>query len=276
MSVWGDLLQLLPFEWASYAFMQRALLGVLLMSPLFAMLGCMVINNQMAFFSDALGHAALTGIAIGVLVGLGNPLWVMAGFSILLALAISLLRRYSASSTDTVIGLVMAFAVALGVVILSRGGRFSRYMGYLVGDILTISSGDLLGILALWVVLGIAWITGYNRIVLVFLNRSLARSRGTHVWVIETCFACLVAVVVTVSIPWVGLLVINSMLILPAAAARNMARSSAQYQALAVLISLVSGVAGLLASFYMGTATGATIVLAAMGFYLLSLAMRRT
>jgi zinc transport system permease protein len=275
MSFWCGLMDLMPFEWAAYAFMQRALLGVVLMAPLFAMLGCLVINNQMAFFSDALGHAALTGIAIGVMAGLGNPVWAMAGFSILLALAISLLRRYSASSTDTVIGLVMSFAVALGVVLLSRGGQFSRYMGYLIGDILTISRGDLLGILALWAVVGGVWLPAYNRLVLVFVNRSLARSRGVPVWAVEACFACLVAVVVTVSIPWVGLLVINSLLILPAAAARNLARSAAQYQALAVLISLVSGVAGLLASFYLGTAAGATIVLTAMGLYLVSVVLRR-
>lgn len=276
MSFLMGLMELLPFEWAGYAFMQRALLGVLLMTPLFAVLGCLVINNQMAFFSDALGHAALTGIAIGVLLGLGNPVWAMAVFSIFLALAISVLRRYSAGSTDTIIGLVMAFAVALGVVILSRGGQFSRYMGFLVGDFLTISNADLLGILLLWVLVGIMWFSMYNRIILVFMNRALARSRGAPVWAIEASFACLVALVVTVSIPWVGLLVINSMLILPAAAACNLARSAAQYQAFAVLVSLVSGVAGLLMSFYLGTATGATIVLVAMGLYLFSVVLRRS
>ena len=126
MNAWYQLIGLLPFEWAHYVFMKNALLAILLISPLFALLGCMVIHNQMAFFSEALGHAALTGIAIGVLLGVADPLWSMTAFAILLALAVSALRRYSAASTDTIIGLVMSFTVALGVVLLSRGGGFAH------------------------------------------------------------------------------------------------------------------------------------------------------
>ena len=111
MSGWHTLIGQLPFEWAHYAFMHNALLAMILVSPLFALLGCMVINNQMAFFSEAIGHAALTGIAIGVLAGLGNPLWSMIAVAVLLAFAITFLRRWSAASADTIIGLAMSFAV---------------------------------------------------------------------------------------------------------------------------------------------------------------------
>ena len=270
MNAWYHLIGLLPFEWAHYVFMKNALLAILLISPLFALLGCMVIHNQMAFFSEALGHAALTGIAIGVLLGVADPLWSMTAFSVLLALGISLLRRYSAASTDTIIGLVMSFTVALGVVLLSRGGGFVKYSRYLIGDILTITPAEIARLLAVLIGVLVLWLLFFNRLFMASISRSLAGSRGVAVGLIEAVFAVIVAVVVTVSIPWIGLLVINSMLVLPAAASRNLASNTPQYTLGAVLISLVSGVGGLLCSYYWGTATGATIVLFAMGFFVLS------
>jgi len=275
MNGWHAFLGQLPFDWAQYAFMLNALLAVILVSPLFALLGCMVINNQMAFFSEAIGHAALTGIAIGVLAGLGNPLWSMIAVAILLAFAITLFRRYSAASADTIIGLVMSFAVALGVVLLSRGGGFAKYSRYLIGDILTITPNEIAGAAAMLAGVALLWMFFFNRFFLTFLNRPLAKSRGINVWFMEALFAAAVALVVTVSIPWIGLLVINSLLILPAAAARNLARNTAQYHASAVAISLVSGILGLIGSFYWNTASGATIVLFAMAFFAASLVLRR-
>ena len=270
MNTWYQLIGLLPFEWAHYVFMKNALLAVLLISPLFALLGCMVIHNQMAFFSEALGHAALTGIAIGVLLGVADPLWSMTVFAVLLALAVSAFRRYSAASTDTIIGLVMSFTVALGVVLLSRGGGFAKYSHYLIGDILTITPAEITRLMAVLVGVLILWLLFFNRLFMASISRSLAGSRGISVGWVEAMFSVIVAIVVTVSIPWIGLLVINSMLVLPAAASRNLASNTPRYILGAVLISLVSGVGGLLCSYYWGTATGATIVLFAMGFFLLS------
>ena len=270
MNTWYQLIGQLPFEWAHYVFMKNALLAILLISPLFALLGCMVIHNQMAFFSEALGHAALTGIAIGVLLGMADPLWSMTAFAVLLALAVSALRRYSAASTDTIIGLVMSFTVALGVVLLSRGGGFAKYSRYLIGDILTITPAEIARLLAVLTGVVTLWLLFFNRLFMASISRSLAGSRGIRVGLVEAVFSVIVAVVVTVSIPWIGLLVINSMLVLPAAASRNIASNTPRYILGAVLISLVSGVGGLLCSYYWGTATGATIVLFAMGFFLLS------
>src|SRR5664280_1911333 len=117
---------LLPFEWARHIFMKDALLGVLLVTPAFALLGTMVVNNRMAFFSDALGHSALTGIAIGVVAGIAQPLWSMIAFSILLSFAIMAVKRANTASTDTIIGVFSSAAVALGIVLLSRSGGFAK------------------------------------------------------------------------------------------------------------------------------------------------------
>jgi zinc transport system permease protein len=276
MSAWQSLIGQLPFAWAQYTFMQNALLAVLIATPLFALLGCLVVNNQMAFFSDVIGHASLTGLAIGVLLGLSDPSPVMLLFGALLALAIVLLRRWSAASADTAMGLVMAFALALGVVLLTRGGGFGRYSRFLVGDILTITGPEIGRLLLLAVAVLAVWLLLFNRLLLAGMHRALASSRGVGVWQMETLFAVLVALTVTLCIPWIGLLVINSLLILPAAAARNLARTVREYTRWAVLIGLTAGVAGLISSYYLATATGATIVLYAMVLFVATLPFRRT
>jgi zinc transport system permease protein len=199
----------------------------------------------------------------------------MMVFCVLLALVVTVLRRYGTVSADTLIGLVMAFAVALGVVLLSRGGGFAKYSGFLIGDLLTITPAEIGRLAVILIVVGGLWVIYFNRFVLSFLNRSLARSRGINVWGTEAFFACIVALVVAVSIPWVGLLVVNSLLIIPAATARNLATNSRQYVVIAFCLSLVAGIAGLVLSFYWGTATGATVVLVAMFLYALSFLFKR-
>lgn len=275
MIAWHELIGRLPFEWAHYAFMRNALLAVLLLAPLYAALGGMVVNRRMAFFSEAIGHSALTGVAIGTLAGLADPLGAMLPFAALLAGGISWIRRHSSVPSDSVIGLVMAFTMSLGVVILSRGGSFARYAAYLVGDILTLAPRDLALLAALLPAVGILWAGWYNRFLLAGLNPPLAVSRGLRVGALDTAFSVVVALVVTLSIRWVGLLVVNALLILPAAAARNLARRASAYLVWALAISGASGVLGLVTSYYANTAAGATIVLFAMAFFALTLAARR-
>ncbi|MEI6424062.1 MAG: metal ABC transporter permease [Lentisphaerota bacterium] len=274
MELWHTFISQMPFEWAHYEFMRNALLAVLLVSPLFALLGCMVINSQMTFFSEALGHAALTGIAIGAITGLSDPTWAMLVFAGVLTVVITLLRRYSAASTDTIVGLVMAFSVALGLVILSKYGGINKYSKFLIGDILTISQPEITRLLLVIGAVLLIWVIYFNRLFIVSLNRSLAQSRGINVWLIEFIFSLTVALVVTISIQWIGLLVINSMLILPAAASRNVAGNISNYTLTAVIIGMIAGASGLIISFCFGTATGATIVLFSMGFFILSLFWR--
>lgn len=259
---------LLPFAWTQHHFMKNALLAVILVGPIFAIMGTMVVNYQMAFFSDTIGHSALTGIAIGVLFGFQDPLWIMVLFAVLLAVVISMLKTITDASTDTIIGAVSATMVALGIVILSRGGGFNKFTRFLIGDLLSITPGELL--LLVFTLAGIILLWGFmfNKFLLVGVNPSLAQSRGVPVRLVDTLFCIATAVIVTISIQWVGILIINSFLILPAAAARNISRNMRQYHVFALLITLASGIAGLLMSYYWSTATGATIVLLTALFYL--------
>jgi zinc transport system permease protein len=270
------MIALLPFEWAHFSFMQNALLAIFVVTPLFAFMGCLIVNNQMSFFSDCIGHSALTGIAIGAIAGIADPLWSMLIFAVLLSTGITFLRRFSSASSDTVVGVAMSFTVALGIVILSRGGGFNRYSRFLIGDILSITQYEILSLAFVAVVFIALWIIYFNRIFLVSLNASIARSRKIRIWLIQGLFAVITAVIVTISIQWIGILVINAMLILPATASRNVARSLSGYLWIAAGISVVSGISGLLTSYYLSTATGATIVLFAMFFYIVSIFIKLT
>ncbi len=270
MHLWYSITGLLPFEWLQYIFMKNALLAILLVTPIFGIMGTMVVNNRMAFFADSLGHSALTGIAIGVILGIRNPLWSMIGFALIFATGILMVKNANKTSTDTVIGVFTSVAVASGIVILSRGGGFNKYSTYLIGDLLSITPGETGGLGLVLIAVIIFWYFSFNKLLLVSINASLAKSRGIKIFFLEVLFTALVAVVVTISIQWIGLLIINSLLVLPAAGARNIAGNAQQYHLYSVAISLCSGITGLILSYYWGTATGATIILVAAVFFFIT------
>ena len=265
---------LLPFAWMEYTFMKNALLAILLMTPLFGLLSTMVVSSRMAFFSDSLGHGAFTGIAIGVLVGMASPLTALLVFSIFFALFITYIKHRTAASADTVIGVFSSTAIAVGLMIMSHGGGFSKYSPLLIGDILSITYADLVGLVVVDGIVLIGWLLLFNRLLLLSVNSSLARSRGVSIFAVEATFAALLAVVVAVSIQWVGILVINALLVLPGATARNIAGSVKEYHVISVVCALLAGLVGLFSAYYLGIAAGASIVAAAAAAFFLSLALR--
>ncbi|MBQ7757751.1 metal ABC transporter permease [Anaerotignum sp.] len=258
-----NLLEILPFSMFQYDFMKNAFLASILIAPLFALLGTMAVNNKMAFFSDALGHSAFTGIGLGVLLGMDDPLLAMLAFGIFLGLVITKVKSANMVSSDTVISVFSSAALALGIVILSASGGFAKYSSYLIGDILTVGQRDLIVIAIVLIIAYILWAMLYNQLLLVSVNRSLAASRGVKVMLVENIFVMMVAVAVMVSIRWVGILMINSLLILPAAAARNITTTTRSYHWTATVFGLLSSVVGLGISYSFGTSAGATMVLAA-------------
>lgn len=266
MSVWYALVDLLPFEWAqpgSGFFMKNALLAVLVISPLFGLLSTMVVENRMSFFSDALGHSAFTGMAIGTLASAAiDPLWCAVLFAAAFALLFTWVRRRTSLASDTVIGVFSSTAVALGIFIATfGGGSFTKFNALLIGDILSVEPAKI-GLLALILLLVVVlWLLSFNQLMLSSVHPALADSRGIKVFWQEALFSIAIAVVVTISMTWVGLLVINSLLVLPGAAARNLARNTRQYHLFSLVFALVSGVAGLMLSYYLGSSAGASITL---------------
>ena len=272
MSFWYAFIDtILPFGWLEPNFMKNAFLAVLVAAPLFGTLGSFVVSNKMSFFSDAIGHSALTGIAFGVLLGIKEPMVAMVGFSLILGFAIITVKTKGKSSADTIIGVFSSTSVALGLVLLSATGNFARYQKYLIGDILSITPREIALLVVVAVVTAIVWILLYNKMLVTNLHRTLAKSRGIPVFATEQIFALLTALIVTTSIRWTGLLIINSLLVLPAAAARFVTRNTRSYLLVAIVISLVSSILGLALSYYIGAASGATIVLVNGAIFLVCL-----
>ena len=267
LAAWHQAIAALPFAWTEYEFMRTALLGIIIVSPLFALVGTMVINNRMAFFSDVLGHSALTGIAIGVLAGMVEPLWAMIGFAALLALAYNFIKLWTGTPSDTILGVLFSATISFGIVILSRNGGFNKFTSYLIGDVLAVTPKHILILAAFFVIVVGFWLFFGNRLFLVSMNSILAKSRGVSPFLMDVSFSLLLAVLVTLSIQMVGILIIGALLVLPAAAARNITRCVADYTAVSIGISLFSGVAGIIVSYYLDMASGATIVLVASGIY---------
>lgn len=274
-SLYGFIDFILPFQWVHYDFMKNALIAVLLVTPLFGILGTMVVNNKMAFFADSLGHGAFTGIAIGILVGGISPTWGATIFSIFFAIAITLIKNKGNSSTDTIIGVFSSIAIASGLVLMSLGGNMNKFSSYLVGDLLSITPKEIFMLVVLFIIILLVWSFIFNKLLLVSINSSLAKSRGTNTLLIELLFTITIAVVVTITVNWVGLLIINSLLVLPAAAARNVSKNIRQYHLISIIISLLSGIIGLILSYYLNTVTGATIVLISAIMFFITLGYKQ-
>ena len=277
MSLWYALCDALGAEFLSMNFMKNALLAAIFMAPLFGLLSTMIVTGKMSFFSDALGHSGFTGIAIGVLCGAALPIWWAVGLAVAFALLFSFVRSRSSQSADTIIGVFSSTAVALGIFIATMGGgSFTKFNKYLIGDILSVTPGEI-GALAL-VLLAVAalWVLCSNQLILTAIHPQLASSRGVKTARNETLFTVVIAVVVTLAMSWVGLMVINSLLVLPAASARNVAKNVRQYHLFSVLGALVASVAGLILAYYLGCSAGATIALLLALFFAVTFALRRT
>ena len=277
----------LPFEWAQQRFMVYALLECALLAPVCAAMGVKVVNFRMAFFSDAISHSAFAGVAIGFLLnelfarygGQFDPRISLIAFGLIVGLGVVLVRRRSKLSNDTIIGVFFSGVVALGIAIVtSSGSRTTDFQSYLYGDILTLDAADLALTAILAAIILVFMLVGFNSLLLLGLNSELAHSRGVRVRAYEYLFAMLLALVVTISIRTAGILLVTALLIVPAATARNIARDAGGMLRWAVILGLVSGLSGTLASYsaYLhNMSTGAAIVLAASVLFGLSFLARR-
>ena len=262
MSIWYFLCDLLPLEMLRWDFMKNALLAILVMAPLFGLLSTMVVTGKMSFFSDALGHSAFTGIAIGAICGIAAPTWAAVLFSVVFALLFSFVRSRSTQAADTIIGVFSSAAVALGIFLTTlNAGSFTKYNTYLIGDILSVTPGQITALALVLIAVVIFWTLFSNRLTLATVYPQLASSRGIPTALLQTIFTTAIAVVVTLTLSSVGLLILNSLLVLPGAAARNVAKNMRQYHGCSVLFALVAGILGLVISYYWGSSAGAAISL---------------
>lgn len=273
MELFYWLIGFLPVEWAQpghLMFMKHAFLAILLIAPLYGLLGTLVVNNRMAFFSDALGHGAFTGIAIGSLLGFALPVISALLFSVVFSIIITLVKYKSKLASDTIIGVFSSAAIALGIFLGTLDGRnFNKLTGFLIGDLLSIRPVEIAELVLVLAAVLILWIFLYNPMQMVSINANLAGSRGIRPMTLEMIFTTAIACVVTLTMGWIGLLVINAFMVLPAAAARNISCNARQFHLFTLLFAWFSGIVGLQISYLLGTATGSTIVLVATGIFAL-------
>ncbi len=276
MNLWYSICDALPFEILHWNFMKNAFLAVILIAPLFGMASTMIVTGKMSFFSDAIGHSAFTGIAIGAICGFFYPTWVAAVFSVIFALAFCLVRSRSNHAADTLIGVFSSTAVALGIFIATlNGGSFTKYNRYLIGDILSVTPAEIAVLLIVLLALILFFILVSNHLTLCAIYPQLASSRGIAVNRTQTVFTVAIALIVTFAISWVGLLILNSLLVLPGAAARNIAKNIKQYHLLSILFALIASITGLCISYYLGASAGAVISLLLAAIFTLSFCFRK-
>ncbi len=262
----------LPFDCLQARFMQQAFIGLLLLAPMAAAMGVQVVNFRMAFFSDAISHSAFAGVAMGLIFAL-DPRWTMPLFGLLVGLGIVRVQRSSRLSVDTVIGVAFSAVIAFGLAVISRDRSVARDMQrFLYGDILTITDTEIIGMAILFVLLMVFQAYGYNRLLYIGLSPVLARAHRVQTAAYQYAFAGLLSVVVIFSVWAVGVLLVTAMMIVPAAAARNLARSAGAMFWWSLIISASSAISGLLISGqeWARTATGATIILCAFAWFLAS------
>lgn len=261
---------LIPFEFISYTFMKHSLLAILIASPIYALIGTMVVNKKMAFFSDAMGHSALAGIAIGVIFGFTNHTLSMVIFAIIFSILLNYVKDRITYGTDTVISVFTSVAMALGLALLSLNGSFNQYASYLIGDILSITPEEIFFLFICLVFVTTLWLLTYNKLNAESIHRTLAKSKGINGKVYDYIFSAFIAVVIMLSIRWIGILLINSLIILPAASSRNISFNTRQYHFWSILISVMAGIAGLVISYYIKIPTGPIIVLILGGIFFVS------
>lgn len=274
-AIYNILETVIPFEFIEYTFMKNALLAIILITPIFAILGTMIVNNKMAFFSDALGHSALTGIAIGMIFGITNVNIGMILFAIIFALLLNYVKNKTSYGADTIISVFSSIAIALGLAMLAQSGNFNRYSSYLVGDILSITENEILYVLIVAIVVIAFWYFTFNKLNIISINSTLAKSKGINVKKIDNIFVVLIAIMVMISIRWIGILLINSLLILPAASSRNIAKNMRTYHLFAVIFSMFSGIAGVIISYYFNIGAGPMIVLISGAIYFITLLAKK-
>ncbi|MBD2523315.1 metal ABC transporter permease [Nostoc sp. FACHB-133] len=252
----NDLVSLLTFP-----FMQRAIVGAVLMGILGGMLGSFVTLRQLSFFSHAVGHAALVGVALGVLLQI-NPTWMLLPFTLVFGVIVLYFIDKTDLGSDSVLSIVLSGALAIGVILTSliKGYR-GNLMAVLFGDILAIDTTDL--ILTLLVLVGgsIFLLSTLRQQILLTLNPDVAQVQGVPVQLYRYVFVVLLSLAVAVAIKAVGVLLVNAFLVIPASTAKLMSHHFSRFLVISVIVGSISSIAGIIVSGIFNLASGPSIVL---------------
>jgi manganese/iron transport system permease protein len=257
-----------PFQ---YAFMQRAVVEVVLMGVTCGIIGTYVVLRGMAFIGDALSHAIFPGVVIAFLWGIGFFIGALA-FGIITALTIGLLSRNRRVSEDTAIGVLFAGMFALGIVLISSIRNYTADLAsFLFGDVLGVSNADIIASSVIGLLVMAALVFFHKELVLVAFDEDMAEAVGLPVWLINLGLLMLIALTIVVSLQAVGNILVVAMLVTPAAAARLWTDRLKIMMLLSALFGGLGGIVGLLVSYHADRAAGGTIVLVVTVWFGISL-----
>jgi len=257
-------------------FMIRALLATIFLAPLCALLGVFVTARRMAFFSDTVSHAALAGVALGFWFGWANPTLPLIGVSLLVAAAIYWLRENTELLTDTIMALLLAGSVAVGIVILSLlKRRPADIQGYLFGDVLAVGWTDVWLGAALFAFLGALLFARLNELSLITAQEEIAHVCGVPVRRLNYLFIIILTLTVAITIRLLGIVLVTSLIVIPPAAARGFSRNLRQQILFSLAFGLLGGLGGILGSYQFDVPCGPAIVLTCITLFLISLVAGR-
>jgi zinc transport system permease protein len=261
-----------------YPFLVRGFLAVLILAPLLGGLSHLVVARRLAFFSAALGQAALTGVAIGLLLGepISAPYGGIFGFCLLSALAMIYVKRRSSLPPDTLVGVFLALTLGLGLCLLvavTRLFNIHQVESVMFGSLLTVTDTDLLLLTAVGVGVALLLAQHYNGLLLDSLHPSLAQVEGVDAAYVDYLFAVLLTAAIVVSLKIIGALLVEALVVVPAAAARNLSRSTRSYLLTSIAVAFVASAGGLAISTRLLVPTGGAVVLALSLLFFVTLAL---
>ncbi len=257
------------------AFLQRAMITGILSAILCASVGVFVVTRKMSFFANAVAHSSLTGVAIGYLLNI-NPFGSAIVFGVFVGLAIGYLYRKSVLFIDTVIGIFLPSSMALGIILIGfvRGYK-PDLLSYLFGDILAVTNTDMYLTAALFIFALLLLFIFFHEIVMVSLDEDWARVKGIPVEVVDYAFFVVLALIIVVSTKTVGIILVSALVVIPPAAAMNVAKSFKETVVYSVTFGILSAIFGILFSYLLNISTGPSIVLTAFIIFLITILIRR-
>ena len=251
-----------------HAFMVRGMMAALIVGPVLGAMGTVVVTRKLAFFTQTVGNASLTGVALGLLFGepIEGTYAGLYGFCLIIALLMTYVKNRARVSTDTVIGVVLAQVLGIGIIMLvlvTKQFNVHQIEAILFGSLITLNKNDLILLIIISIIAMVVGGIIFNRTMLSSFNPIMAKARGVHPVLIEYLFITVLTVVIVASLKLVGALLVLVLMVVPAASAQNIAKNLIQFFWLTIAFSTVSTVIGLLASGLWPVPTGASIVLVA-------------
>ena len=270
----------LPFPF-KYGFVINALICGLFVGPILGAIGTMVVSKKMAFFSEAVGHAAMTGIAIGVLVGepYYSPYISLFAYCILFGLIINYTKNRTKMSSDTLIGVFLAMSIALGgALLIYVAGKVNSHIleNILFGSVLTVNDTDIFILVVTSIIILAVIVPYFNKMLLASFNPSLASVKGVRVKLLEYIFIVMVTIITIASVKIIGSILVEALLLIPAAAAKNISKSMRSFIVYSIIFALISCLVGIFIPIYyeISIPSGGAIILISAFIFILTIIMR--